>query len=68
MPRVKGQPYGLRTFLRGKLPWFILNTGILDKGANCENSGGEHEWYNKDNIFSACYHCVQEKKGQLWKS
>jgi len=67
MPQYWGGPYRFRTFLRSNLPWFIINTGIVDKGIDCEAKGGKHEWYNQDNINSACYHCSVEKEGKLWK-
>jgi hypothetical protein len=62
-----GGPYRFRTFLRGHLPWFIIDLGFVDKGSDCEAEGGLHEWYNVDNKISACYHCKIEKEGQLWK-
>jgi len=67
MPQYWGGPFRIRTLLRSNLPWFIINTGVFDKGIDCEANGGTHEWYNKDNIHSSCYHCSVEKEGQLWK-
>ena len=58
MPQYWGDPYRIRTFLRSNLPWLIINTGIVDKGENCEKFGGDHEWYKQDNKHRACYHCV----------
>ncbi len=60
-------PYRIRTLLRSRLPWFVIDLGIADKGTDCEAEGGSHEWYNVDNKISACYHCKVEKEGQLWK-
>lgn len=59
------QPYRWRTNLRILLPrpfaW------VLDKGKDCEEAGGTHDWYNIDNEYSGCYHCQEEREGQLWK-
>ncbi len=66
MPQYWGGPYRFRTCLRSHLPWFVLNTGIFDKGKDCAKSSGYHEWYNVDNNSSACYHCSIEKQGELW--
>ena len=67
MPQYWGGPFRIRTFLRSHLPWFVIDTGIVDKGDDCEKTGGEHEWYNKDNEHSACYHCDVIKQGKLWQ-
>lgn len=67
MPQYWGGPFRFRTFLRSHLPWFIIKTGILDGGDDCEAKGGTHEWYNVDNVKSACYHCSIEKTGKLWE-
>ena len=66
MPEKFGGPYRMRTTVRGILPWFIINLGIADKGENCEKVGEKHEWYNKNNETSACYHCREEKEGKHW--
>ena len=62
-----GHPYRWRTWLRGKLPWFFIDRGFASKGADCEQVGGKHWWYNKNGQTSACYHCEVEREGQLWK-
>ena len=67
MPQYLGGPYRIRTFLRAHLPWFVIDTGIVDKGKDCEEAGGKHEWYNRDNESSACYHCSVICEGALWK-
>lgn len=67
MPQYWGGPFRIRTFLRSNLPWFVIDTGILDKGKDCVAAGGQHEWYNVDNEVSACYHCSVEKEGKLWQ-
>jgi len=60
-------PYRWRTWIRTKLPFFLINLGIADKGEDCEKVGGSHWWYNKDGVFSACYHCKVERIGRLWE-
>ena len=52
-----GHPYRWRTWIRSKLPWFLINVGIAAKAEDCERVGAEHWWYNRDNESSACYHC-----------
>jgi hypothetical protein len=59
-------PYRFRTWLRGRLPWVLINIGFAKKGKDCEIVGGWHRWYNSDNIISKCYHCNVEAKGKLW--
>lgn len=60
------EPFRLRTSIRGRLPWFLINLGFAKKGKDCEAAGGHHEWYNKDEENSGCYHCEVVRKGQLW--
>ncbi len=67
MSRTSRQPYRIRTWLRGYLPWVLIDLGFAAKGEDCEKAGGEHEWYNKDGKQSACYHCQIVRSGQLWK-
>jgi hypothetical protein len=62
------QPYRLRTRIRGNLPWWLINLGVAPKGPNCEEAGGQHEWYNRDNASSGCYHCEVVRPGKLWSS
>ena len=65
MPKYSKGPFRFRTWLRSRLPWFVINTGIVNKGVDCEQNGGFHEWYKEDETHSACYHCsivVQGKK------
>lgn len=61
-------PYELRTRIRSRLPWFLINIGVAAKKENCENVGGLHKWYNLDGKNSACYHCQVIKPGQLWET
>jgi hypothetical protein len=63
----KNHPYSWRLKIRGRLPWFLINLGIADKGKNCEDVGAEHLWYNIDDKNPGCYYCKVEKEGQLWK-
>ena len=58
------QPYRRRTWIRQRLPFFVL--GLSPKGIDCESKGGSHEWYNADNVRSACYHCLVVREEQLW--
>ena len=67
MPSYWGGPFRVRTFLRSNLPWCIIDTGVVDKGEDCEAADGQHEWYNVDDKMSACYHCSVQKDGHLWK-
>jgi hypothetical protein len=62
-----GQPYAWRTRLRKRLPWFLINLGIVKKGKDCEAVGGRHHWYNIDHEDSGCYHCEVIRAGQLWR-
>lgn len=59
------KPYRWRADFRAYLPWFIGRH--ISKGEDCESVGSEHQWYNSDNIHSACYHCEVFEKGQLWQ-
>ena len=60
-------PYAWRTRLRARLPWLLLDLGIAAKGADCEAAGGEHDWYNIDDVASGCYDCRVVREGQHWK-
>lgn len=62
-----GHPYRWRTWLRGRLPWCLIDLGLAQKGADCERSGGTHWWYNRDNETSGCYHCQTVRLGRLWE-
>ena len=35
-------PYEFRLRIRERLPWFLINLGIADKGKDCEKVGAEH--------------------------
>ena len=62
-----GHPYAWRTWLRGNLPWFLINLGLPNKGKDCEKVGASHHWYNVDGKTSACYHCQVVRTGRLWE-
>lgn len=62
-----GHAYALRTWLRGRLPWFLIDLGVANKGRDCEKVGGWHRWYNHDGENSACYHCRVVRSGRLWR-
>ncbi|MEZ4884157.1 MAG: hypothetical protein R3E32_05395 [Chitinophagales bacterium] len=64
----KRHPYYLRWWWRQRLPWFLINIGIGDKGENCELANAEHVWYNIDNKTSGCYYCKKIAKEKLWLS
>lgn len=61
-------PYAVRTWFRGHLPWWVIDLGFADKGEDCEKVGGEHHWYNHDGKSSHCYHCEVEREGRLWET
>jgi hypothetical protein len=61
-------PYRWRTALRRRLPWFLIDLGVAPKGRDCEKAGGRHEWYNHDDVDSACYHCRVVRPGRLWEA
>ena len=65
--RKRRHPYEWRTWLRGRLPWFLIDLGLAAKGHDCEAAGAEHDWYNRDHKSSGCYHCKVVRDGQLWK-
>jgi len=62
-----GTPYRWRTWIRKRLPWWLINLGLASKGEDCEKAGGLHHWYNRDDVSSGCYHCRIVSPGQLWK-
>ena len=59
-------PYAWRTWLRGRLPWFLIELGIANKAQDCGAVGAPHDWYNMDDQTSRCYHCRVIGEGQLW--
>jgi len=67
MDNKKRHPYGLRLWIRKRLPWFLIDLGVADKGEDCELVGAEHSWFNIDRNNSGCYYCKVEVEGQKWK-
>ena len=65
--KLKQHPYAWRTWLRGRLPWFLINLGIASKGRDCEAVRAWHHWYSIDDKLSGCYHCRVVREGQLWR-
>ena len=63
-----GHPYRWRTWIRSKLPWFLIDLGVDPKARDCARVGGEHWLYNRDDATSGCYHCDIVRPGQLWKT
>ncbi len=61
-------PYGFRTWLQMKLPWWTIDSGVAGKGDDCQMRGAEHEWYNHDGEPSSCYYCRVVKQGRLWEN
>jgi hypothetical protein len=61
-------PYAWRTWVRKRIPWWLINVGVAAKGSDCEAAGATHHWYNRDGLSSACYHCDAVRAGRLWRS
>ncbi|GAB4161534.1 MAG: hypothetical protein Tsb0033_19150 [Winogradskyella sp.] len=64
---IKKHPYRFRFWLRARLPWFLIDFGVADKGKDCELVNAEHSWYNIDNKTSGCYYCKKITNGKKWK-
>ena len=62
-----GHPYAFRSWLRCRLPWFLVNAGVSGPGEDCEEVRGWHRWFNRDGETSGCYHCWVVRDGQLWR-
>jgi hypothetical protein len=54
-PGRPGRPrYHWRTRMRRRLPWFLVNRGLVAKGRkDCR----DHEWYKSTDDEDRCYHC-----------
>ncbi|MCR9246463.1 MAG: hypothetical protein NXI31_15625 [bacterium] len=65
--RDAGHPFRWRTWLRGRLPWLLINLGVAAKGRDCIAAGGWHRWYNHDDKSSHCYHCDVGRPERLWE-
>jgi quinol monooxygenase YgiN len=42
-----GQSERAQTWIRVRLPWFLIERGWADKGEDCEAAGGDHWWYRR---------------------
>ena len=58
--------YGVRAWLRTRLPFWLIDLGAAGKGRDCELRGDSHHWYNIDHVSSGCYYCRVERPGQMW--
>ncbi|WP_233131513.1 hypothetical protein [Tenacibaculum holothuriorum] len=63
---MKNHPYYIRLWLRQRLPWFLINLGIGEKGIDCFSVGAAHKWYNIDGNKSGCYYCKQISEEINW--
>ena len=61
-------PYAWRTALRKRLPWFLIDLGVAQKGKDCGVVGAAHHWYNIEGTHSGCYHCREVREGGLWEA
>ncbi len=46
--------YRLRTAVRSRLPWALVNLGVAAKG---RRDCGRHDWYKSSDEEDRCYHC-----------
>jgi hypothetical protein len=60
-------PYRWRTWIRCRLPYFLIDLGVANKAEDCEAAGAAHHWYNIDGQSSGCYHCQVVRPGRLWE-
>jgi hypothetical protein len=63
----KKHPYEGRLRLRRRLPWFLIDLGIANKGEDCETVEAQRRWYNHDDKTSGCYYCKIIRPGRLWR-
>lgn len=66
------EPYRRRTWIRMRLPWWMIRLGIADKGEDCEKAGSYNVWFSNqrdatDPEESRCIHCHVVKPGRLWE-
>lgn len=61
-------PHALRTWIRGRLPWFLIDMGVAGFGEDCGKLGAQHAWCNLDDEHSRCMFCGSEREGQLWRT
>ena len=60
--------HALRTWVRGRLPWFLIRLGVADFGRDCDALEASHYWCNVDDAHSLCIFCGSEREGQLWRT
>jgi len=60
-----GHPYRYRIWIRVRLPWWLINLGVADKGQDCEAVGGWHRWYTSTDEIDGCYHCEVTRRRLL---
>jgi hypothetical protein len=61
-------PHALRTWVRGLLPWFLIDWGFASFGEDCEKFNAHHKWCNLDDVSSRCMFCGSEREGQSWRT
>jgi len=61
-------PHALRTWVRGRLPWFLIRLGFAGFGKDCAALGAQHNWYGVSEGRSRCIFCGTEREGELWRS
>jgi hypothetical protein len=61
-------PHALRTWLRGRIPWFLIDVGVANFGRDCEALNAHHNWSNIDGVHSRCIFCGAEREGRLWET
>ena len=59
-------PHAFRTWLRGRLPWFLIDLGVAGFGEDCDKLNAQHCWCNLDDARSQCMFCGSQREGQLW--
>jgi len=57
-----GHPYRYRVWIRGRLPWWLINLGVANKERDCEAVGGWHRWYKSTDEIDGCYHCEVKRR------
>lgn len=61
-------PHALRTWIRGRIPWFLIDLGVASFGRDCETLSAQHNWSNIDGRNSRCMFCGIEREGRLWET
>jgi len=55
----------VKVWIRGRLPWWLINLGVADKGPDCEAVGGWHRWYKSTEEIDGCYHCEVTRRRSI---